>query len=152
MSKKYTLYMTPGHNRGSDEIVNMINNADFMRELIEPVEIVNKQQAKSYGLSGVPGLQEQGNRILYGSDAINALSNLIKRHRPVSGGNVDGTDFVNVGDDDDVGFDPTRIRDASDFVIPDAPIGRGNDIDTLIAQAQADRDTFDSGFDARGRY
>ena len=152
---QYEVFVVKGQNVGSDQVFQLVQKNDFIKPILKPIHVKSKEEAAYYKVSGFPAIRETGahpKTTKYGREAIDMMNFLIKKNRPVTGGSIDGTDYIAVGEDDEVTFDASKIRDVSDFVIPSGPVGKG-DIDQELARIQADRDHFDSEFDARrGRH
>jgi len=144
----------PKISLGCQEVINLLKKNPFIRDKIEVINIESKYDLKAYKLQGLPAANRSGDpRPIYGGNLINTINQFINKNRPTSHGNIGGDGFgVNIGDDDSVSFDPSKIRDQSDFIIPDAPISRGQDVDTMLAREQAERETFDSDFNSRSQY
>jgi len=151
---QYQVFVVKGQNPGSDQLFQMVQKNDFIKTLLKPVHITSAEEARYHKITGFPAIREVGanpniaRNTKYGGEAIDLLNHIIKKNRPVTGGSIDGNDFIAVGEDDEVSFDAAKIRDVGDFVIPSGPVGKG-DIDQEIARMQADRDHFDAEFDAR---
>jgi hypothetical protein len=151
---QYNVFVVKGQNPGSDQIFQLVQKNDFIKSFLQPIHIKSADEARYHKITGFPAIREVGanpniqKNTKYGREAIDLMNAIIKKNRPITGGSIDGTDYIAVGADDEVTFDASKIRDVGDFVIPSGPVGKG-DIDQELARLQADRDHFDSEFDAK---
>lgn len=153
MSGEILVYIAAGRCRMSDELIMLIQRNSFIKSMLKRVDIpqrsgnpmIDRQNYMRlpHRIRGVPAVAT-GPQLIYGRDAISYIQKLIKKNRPVVAGNIDGTNYIQIGEDEEVSFDPSKIKSQDDFIIPD----NGNtglvDIDHALAREEALRSQFDN--------
>lgn len=149
----YTVYLIIGKGECSIQMMNLLQRNPFVRPFVDVQEIESLSHYMSLGFDinrGLPILRH-GRDIFYGGQAIAMIKNVIKQNRPTVGSSVEGSEYASLHDDDTVTFDPSKIVDASSFVIPEGP-AYNSDVSTLLAKAEAEREILDAELNKRGRY